>query len=192
MHSTVIDFLLTRRSVAPKEMDIKRPSDTELEKILRVATRVPDHGKLAPWKIIVFDEAAQKEFGNLVAQRYAALYPEATEAQLDMERARPARAPLMMAVLSTPTHGTIPLFEQQLSAGAVCMNMLHATHALGYGAKWLTEWIAFDTAILSALGGRADNADQIAGFIYIGAIKDPPTERERPALERIVSYWQKI
>lgn len=188
LHS-VIDFLRTRRSVAPKDMGQAMPSAEALEQILTIASRVPDHGKLAPWRIITFDKAAQAAFGEIVAQRFIALNPEATEAQIVFERARPMRAPLMLVVLSTPVMGKIPVWEQQLSAGAVCMNMLHATHALGFGAKWLTEWIAYDEVMLAALGGNLEHQDKVAGFIYIGDINVPPEERERPALEVVARKW---
>lgn len=189
MAHSVIDFLHTRRSVAPKDMGQSAPSAETLEQILTIATRVPDHGKLAPWRLITFDKAAQVAFGEVVAQRFITLNPEATEAQITFERARSMRAPLMIAVLSTPVMGKIPVWEQQLSAGAVCMNVLHATHALGFGAKWLTEWIAYDEVILAALGGNSENQDKVAGFIYIGEVKVLPEERERPALDSVVKKW---
>lgn len=185
----LLEGLLTRRSVAPKDMTEEGPDATGLERILTAAIRVPDHGKLGPWRIVTFDKPAQYAFGRIVAARFRALYPDATNAQIAFEAARPARAPLMVAVLSTPVESPkAPVWEQELSAGALCQNLLNACHALGYGARWLSEWIAFDDAILQALGGK--EGDRIAGFIYIGKAKEPPEERVRPALTDVVRAWE--
>lgn len=185
----LLEGLLTRRSVAMKDMTDEGPGAGELEQILKAAARVPDHGKLAPWKIVVFDKKAQQAFGEVVAKRYARLNPDAEQKYLDHEAARPARAPLMLAVLSTPVESQkAPEWEQVMSAGAVCTNILHACHALGYGAKWLSEWICFDSKILKALGGK--EGDRIAGFIYIGKAREKPEDRERPALKDVVTYWK--
>ncbi len=186
----MIEGLLSRRSVAMKDMTEKGPGAKELKQILTAATRVPDHGKLAPWKIVVFDKKAQKQFGKVIAKRYAKQTPDAEEKHIAHEAERAARAPLMIAVISTPVREhKVPVWEQELSAGAVCTNILHAAHALGYGAKWLSEWIMFDKKILKALGGDEEN-DRIAGFIYIGEAKEPPEDRERPDLNKVVSYWE--
>jgi nitroreductase len=178
--------LLSRRSVSVKDLAAPAPTDAELAHILRVGTRVPDHGKLCPWRLVVLGERGQAALGEVAATKFAALYPEATHAQIEAERARFARAPLCIAVLSTPKLGTKPVWEQELSAGAVCMNLLHAVHALGYGGKWLTEWVAYDADTLAALGGG--EGDKIAGFVYIGTKKAEPEDRERPRLEDVVGY----
>ncbi len=179
--------LLTRRSVAPKDMQDVGPTQDEITQILNAALRVPDHGKLGPWRIITFDKTQQVRFGEVVQARFKAITPDATEAQIAFERARPSRAPLMIAVLSTPKEGKIPQWEQELSVGAVCQNMLNACYALGYGAKWLTEWIAFDVEILRALGGS--EKDRVAGFIYIGKSSAVPEERQRPMIAEVVSAY---
>ena len=179
--------LLTRRSVAVKDMAAPAPDDKALEQILRVATRVPDHGKLAPWRIVVLRGEGACKLGALAAQQFTVQHADATPAQLAAEHARFTRAPLCLAVLSTPTLGTKPVWEQELSAGAVCMNILHAAHALGFGGKWLTEWVAYDASILAALGGAP--ADKIAGFIYLGSKQSEPEDRERPKLENVVREW---
>lgn len=180
----MLEGLLTRRSVAPKDMTQTGPTLAEQEQILTAALRVPDHGKLGPWRLITFDKAAQAAFGEVIATRFASLNPDATTAQIDFERARASRAPWLVAVLSTPKHGKIPIWEQELSAGAVCMNMVNACHALGYGAKWLSEWIAFDSEIMHALGGTPDY--KIAGFIYVGKPEAKPEERVRPTIAEVV------
>lgn len=180
--------LLTRRSVAPKDMAEHPVEPAHLELILKAATRVPDHGKLAPWRIVVFDKAAQAAFGSVVSARFEQLNPEAEDKFIAFERSRPARAPLMLAVITQTEQGKVPPWEQYLSAGAVCMNILHAAQALGYGAKWLTEWIAYDEKILDALGGRP--GERVAGFIYIGKAKETPEDRPRPDLAQVVRAWR--
>jgi nitroreductase len=178
-----IDFLLTRRSVKAANLVAPGPDDAQFEQILRAATRVPDHGKLAPWRIHVLQKDGQAKLGEVFAKRFAALHPDANEKQLAHERARPQRAPLLLVVTSNPVESVkAPLWEQELSAGAVCMNILHAAHMLGFAGNWLTEWCAFDAEIQAALGGK------IAGFIYIGTASETPEERERPRLEDVVNY----
>ena len=179
--------LLTRRSVSVKDMMKPAPSAAELELILRAATRVPDHGKLTPWRIVVLMEPGQHRLGALDADLFAAAYPEATPLQLHAERQRFARAPLCLAVLSMPKPGTKPVWEQELSAGAVCMNILHAAHMLGYGGKWLTEWVAYSPEILTALGGAPEH--KIAGFLYLGSKLSEPEDRDRPKLEDVVTEF---
>lgn len=181
--------LKTRRSVKPKAMGPRAPSAAELETILTIATRVPDHGKLAPWKIVVLQGEGRARLGEVAAQRFAALHPnDATEKHRDAERLRFSRAPLVLAVLSTPKESIkAPRWEQELSAGAVCTNILHACHALGWGAAWLSEWVGFDPVICEALGGGAD--DKIAGFIYMGEKLAEPEDRERPVLDNVVVIY---
>ena len=181
-----LNLMLTRRSTSVKDMTTPAPSDAELEQILRVATRVPDHGKLTPWRIIVLKEKGQKELGLLAEELFLRRFADATDAEKAAERNRFARAPLCLAVLSTPVQDSKPVWEQEMSAAAVCMNILHAANALGYGAKWLTEWVAYHGDILSALGGRA--SDKIAGFIYLGTKKTETDDRARPKLSDVVEW----
>ena len=183
-----LEPLLTRRSVGVKEITAPAPSDAELELILKAGTRVPDHGKLTPWRIKIFKEAGQKKLGDVFAELFIKANPDANEAQIAFERARPSRAPLLLAVISTPVKDSKPIWEQQLSAGAVCMNILHAAHMLGYGAKWITEWPAFNKEVLIALGGK--EGDAIAGFILIGTKTATPDDRERPQLDTVVEEWK--
>ncbi len=187
MDSPLLQPLLSRRSVSVKDLHAPAPSEAELEHILRVATRVPDHGKLAPWRIRILQGAGALQLGALAAQQLLQQNPDTTEAQMAAECQRFARAPLCLAVLSTPVLGTKPIWEQELSAGAVCMNILHAAHALGFGGKWLTEWVAYDATILAALGGQP--TDKIAGFVYIGSKINTPEDRERPALAEVARAW---
>lgn len=189
-----IELLLTRRSTAVKDLAEPAPTDAELEQILRVATRVPDHGKLSPWRLVLLRGEGALKLGEIAAQYFATQYPDATLAQIEAERTRFARAPLCVAVVSTPLEGTKPVWEQELSAGAVCTNILHACHALGYGAKWLTEWVAYEPVILDALlaqapalrAGMDATRARIAGFIYVGTKTVETADRERPELADVV------
>lgn len=181
--------LKTRRSVKPKELGKgPGPTDAQLNTILEIATRVPDHGKLAPWKIRVLKREGQEKLGTIASERFTKIYAETNEAQRANEAARFTRAPLVLAVLSTPKESIkAPRWEQEMSAGAVCTNILHACHAMGFGACWLTEWVAFEPTIIHALGG--DIETKIAGFIYIGEKLSTPDDRDRPKLEDVVSNY---
>jgi|TARA_B100000614_G_scaffold255243_1_gene271919 nitroreductase len=184
-----IDLLLTRRSAKALTMVEPGPSDSEIEMILRAGARVPDHGKLAPWRFILFKDDARAKFGDLLAKIYAEVETRATEEQIAFERGRLSRAPLVVAVVSRVTPGIkIPEWEQILSAGAVCQNMLIAATALGYGAQWLTEWYAFDASVNEALG-LGEN-ERVAGYLYFGSESVPKDERPRPELSDITSEWK--
>ena len=184
-----VDFLTRRRSVTVKTMLPNAPSQDELDTILRIGTRVPDHGKQAPWKIQVLQGDARAQFGrDVLAPRFAQLHPESAETTIALEAKRFERAGVVLAVISTPTeHPKIPTWEMELSAGAVCAHLLIAAQAMGFAAQWLTEWTAFDDVVLSALGGTVGN-DRVAGFIYIGEAVEPPEDRVRPLLDDVVSY----
>ena len=184
-----IDLLLTRRSAKALTMVEPGPSESDIETILRAGARVPDHGKLAPWRFILFKDDARKKFGDVLADVYAVAEPRATEEQVEFERGRLARAPLVIAVVSRVTPGIkIPEWEQLLSAGAVCQNMLVAATALGFGAQWLTEWYAFDERVNEALG-LGEN-EKIAGYLYFGSESVAKDERPRPELSDITSEWK--
>ncbi|MEJ2625711.1 MAG: nitroreductase [Pseudolabrys sp.] len=165
-------LLKTRRSVKPMELNGPAPSADEIDTLITVAARVPDHGKLKPWRFIVFEGAA----------------PDATDDQMDFERKRLTRAPLVIAVVSRAgPHVKIPEWEQQLSAGAAAMNLVTAAHAMGFAASWITEWYAYDRAVLDKLGLAAN--ERIAGFVHIGRPAKPPEDRDRPALSEIVTRF---
>jgi len=183
-----LELLKTRRSVKPIEMTGPGPAAADITTLLTVASRVPDHGKLAPWRFVVFTGEARRAAGDKIAAVFAASHPEATADQLAFERQRLERAPLVVAVVSRAApHVKIPEWEQQLSAGAACMNLVTAAHAMGYVANWLTEWPAYDRAAMTALG-LAEH-ERIAGFVYIGKAAKPPEDRERPTLDRVVTYY---
>jgi nitroreductase len=184
-----IELLKTRRSVKPMELRAPAPSATELETLLTIASRVPDHGKLAPWRFIVFEGDARLKAGEKIADIFRAANPQATAEQIAFERNRLARAPLVIAVVSRAgPHVKIPEWEQQLSSGAAAMNLVIAAHALGYAASWITEWYAYDRTVLDALG--LASSEKIAGFVHIGTAANAPSDRERPALAAVVQRYQ--
>ena len=183
----LIDLLLTRRSVKAQALHAPGPNSDELQQMLTVATRVPDHGKLAPWRIHVLHKEGQFKLAAFLAKRFSEVNLDANAKQIEFERERVCRAPLLLVVMYCPQHGRIPAWEQQLSTGAVCMNILHAAHALGYGANWLTEWPAFDDEVKAFFGGGADDA--IAGFIYLGSYDEQLEDRVRPDLSDVVTQW---
>jgi nitroreductase len=183
-----LKLLTTRRSFKPVELSGPAPSPAEIETFLTVASRVPDHGKLAPWRFIVFEGEARQKAGNAIVAAFKAKYPESKPDQIEAERGRLARAPLVIAVVSRAGHHVkIPEWEQVLSAGAAAMNLVLAAHALGYGASWITEWYAYDRRVLARLGLTA--SERIAGFVHIGRPAKPPEDRDRPKLDEIVTRY---
>ncbi|MDA9504287.1 NAD(P)H nitroreductase [Bradyrhizobium sp. CCBAU 11386] len=183
-----IELLKTRRSVKPREMTGPGPSAAELETILTIGARVPDHGKLAPWRFIIFEGDARQRAGEVIAKVFARKNPGAPAADVEIERKRLTDAPLVIGIVSfTRPHPKVPAFEQELSAGASAMNILTAATALGYGACWLTGWFAFDRDVLDGLGLKPD--EKLAGFIHIGKPTKPSEDRPRPFLSEIVTRF---
>jgi len=183
-----LQLLKTRRSFKPAELLPPGPAAAEIDTLLTIASRVPDHGKLAPWRFIVFEGAARRAAGEAIGKAFAAKYPDATPAHIEAERERLTRAPLVIAVVSRAApHAKIPEWEQVLSSGAAAMNLVHAACALGYGASWITEWYAYDRAVLDALGLLPH--ERIAGFVHIGRPPGVPEDRPRPPLNEIVTRF---
>jgi nitroreductase len=163
------------------------PSASELETILSIGARVPDHGKLAPWRFIVFGGEARARAGDIIAEVYAAKNPAAAPGSIATEKRRLMDAPLVIAVVSTiKPHPKVPPWEQELSAGASCMNILTAATALGFGANWLTGWFAFDRDVLERFGLQAN--EKLAGFIHIGTAA-AAEDRPRPDPKDIVTRF---
>lgn len=188
---STLSFLQTRRSVKAADMPAGKPDADTLQAILQAGLRVPDHGKLVPWKIIIFEGAARREFGETVLRPAFAKNQrsDAPESTLALEAARFERAGIVLAVLSTPVvPHKIPLWEQHLSAGAVCQNILIAAQSEGFATQWLTEWTAFDPDVKAALGCQSDD-DQVAGLIYIGGKLTNTQDRPRPDFDAVVSHW---
>lgn len=185
----IIDFLKTRRSVKPREMTGSGPSSAELETILTIGARVPDHGKLAPWRFIIFEGDARAAAGEIFAKACEKEEREPpSHVRLDMERNRFLRSPMVIAVISSvkPRPGA-PEWEQVLSVGALCFNMCLAANALGFGTSWISEWIAYSPTVREAFG-LAEN-EKIAGFIYVGTPMEKPDERERPKIDLLITHW---
>jgi nitroreductase len=184
-----LDLLKSRRSVKPLELTGPGPTADQLATILTIASRVPDHGKLVPWRFIVFEGEARRAAGEKIAEVFGAANPEATADQIAFERNRLARAPIVVAVVSRAgPHVKIPEWEQVLSAGASAMSLVLAAHALGYAANWITEWYAYDRRVLDALGIAAN--ERIAGFVHIGTPVQKPEDRPRPPLDVTVTRYQ--
>jgi nitroreductase len=183
------DHLLTRRSVGIAFLAEPGPSADELETLLTIATRVPDHGKITPWRLVVLQGDARAEAGEKLAAIALKNNPQLDTASLDIERGRFLPAPLTIAVISSPqAHPKVPKLEQLLSAGNVAFNLLHGAAALGYGASWVTRWYAFDQEAAQMLGARP--GEQIVGFVHIGTAKTAMDDRPRPALGDVVTYWE--
>ena len=188
-NEAVTEFLKTRRSNLAKVMGGPGPSEAELSKLLKIAARVPDHRKLAPWRFVVFTGQARADFGQYIGAAFMKNNPEASQDRAIFEGARFLRAPAVVGVISSPVEckRATPIWEQQLSSGIVCYNLMIAAQAAGYGAQWLTEWYAYETDIHAVLGMGA--GDQVAGFVYIGTALEPSKERARPDMTEKISYW---
>jgi len=183
-----LDLLASRRSAPAATLAEPGPNGQELDSLLKVASRVPDHGKLVPWRYIIFEGEARDKAGEIIAGVYAKLHPEAEPAKLAMERKRLSLAPLVIAVVSRAApHEKIPEWEQVMTAGAVCMNLTIAANAMGFATVWLSEWYAYNADVLTQLGLAA--SEKIAGFIHIGREPGPREDRVRPVMETIVTRF---
>lgn len=184
-----IDFLKQRRSVTAKKMVPGKVEKKHLQQILETGLRVPDHGALTPWRIVVITGAKRKMIDEeVISPEFNKLNPTASSENQLIEKTRLQRADVVIAVISTPKeHKKVTNWEMQLSAGAVCTTLLYAAQSLGYAAQWLTEWYSYNEKMVKMLGG-VPGKDQIAGFIYIGEKITLPIERTRPKMETIISY----
>ncbi|MBW9077183.1 nitroreductase [Agrobacterium pusense] len=183
----LLDYLRVRRSTPALQLAEPGPSKTEIEDILRLAVRVPDHGKLAPWRFVVFRGEERVRLGETALRIALEKNPDLDLQQQEAERTRFTRAPVVIAVISTAKpHFKIPEWEQIMSAGAVCLNLIFAANASGFAANWLTEWLAFDPAFLAEID--VDAAEKVAGFIHVGSTTFPPVERPRPELADVVTW----
>ena len=179
-NNEIIRFLSSRRSTIVKKMGQAPIPKSDLDTILTCGFRVPDHGVLGPWEVVVIDKPAAARLGrDILVPEFKAAHPDATPEMLAFEEARLTRGSVVLAVIAKPVeHAKIPAWEMHLSAGAVCLNLVQASIALGYAAQWVTEWTAYNQPLLEALGGVAET-DKIAGFIYVGERLEAPTERRR-------------
>ena len=175
-----------RRSSPSRTLRGPGPNASEVQQLLNSALRVPDHGKLVPWRFLSIQGDARLALGKLLAQRALELDPNAPNAVIEKDRARFSFAPLIITVIArlTPNH-KVPVQEQILSGGAVCFALLQAAQALGFGAQWLTSWAAYDAVITAKLGVKEN--ERILGFIHIGNVSEAAPERVRPKVEDLLS-----
>ena len=179
----VLRFLALRRSTSAVTLAAPAPTAAELDILLRLATRVPDHGKLAPWRFVILQGEGKAAF----AARLEALAQSRGDQTAAAKLAKLKLPPLCVAVISSPKDATIPQWEQVLSAGAVCTTLLYGALAMGYGGNWITDWYAYDPEANAILGLQA--SEKVAGFILMGTPREPPLERERPALAPLITRW---
>lgn len=189
MNQALVTYLSTRRTVPAPQLLEPGPDRATLDAMLTIAARVPDHGKLAPWRFVVFERAARLAAAPALAE-LAAVPDDEVEVRKRASRVEVfGVAPIVVGVLSSPIdHPKIPLWEQQLSAAAVCFNLVHAAFAYGFAGQWLTDWFVYDEAASRYLG--ADEGERFAGFVHIGTPNLPPVERDRPNVAALTTVWE--
>ena len=186
--SSALALLRTRRSAKPRSLGEPGPDEDHLRAIIEIAGRTPDHGKLTPWRFIRIRKEQRDAFAALLESAYRADNPEPGRLEIEAVHRFARQAPMLVVAVFSPVESSkIPVWEQQLSCGAACMNLLHAAHALGFSAGLVTGWAAYSEAVLRGLGGSEQ--ERIAGFIFIGTPTEEPEERIRPAPEEILSDW---
>lgn len=185
VNDEAMNFLLSRRSLSPKMLSTPVPSREDLEPILTAALRVPDHGGIQPWRLLVLENKAMTRLSE-------ALPKYGVEAGIDPQKVEKttqafAGSPLAIAAILSPQEGRIPLWEQSLSAGALCLGLVNAALASGWGAGWVTGWASENRGFLEGELGLA-KTESLAGFVHIGTPKQPPTERPRPDIVGKVTW----
>ena len=185
--SSPLALLSTRRSGKPRDLVAPGPDESQIAQMLEIAARTPDHGKLAPWRFVVVPADRRDALSEIITTAYLAERPQAARLEIEALDQFAHQAPTLVVVLSSPkVESHIPLWEQELSAGAACMNLLHAAHALGFAGGWLTGWAAYADVVRDAFGAAPE---KIAGFLFIGTVSKPLEERPRPESDKIVRYW---
>lgn len=185
--SSILALLETRRSGRPRDLVAPGPDAAQLRRILAIATRTPDHGKLHPWRFVEVGADARADFAALLDRAYRAANPAPGRLEIEANERFAHQAPTLIVALSSPTEGhKIPLWEQELSCGAACMNLELAAHALGFAAGWVTGWAAYSPIVRDAFGAAPE---RIAGFLFIGTPGMDLEERIRPAYDEVVSLW---
>ncbi|MCC2977472.1 nitroreductase [Sphingomonas sp. PL-96] len=186
--TTPLSLLATRRSGKPREMVAPGPDDAQIDAMLALAARTPDHGKLAPWRFVVVPQGRRAAFNGMLVDAYRAEKPDAARLELEAMATFGAPAPALVVVLSAPrSESHIPLWEQQMSVGAATMNLLHAAHAMGFVASWITGWPSMSPTVRDAFGA---DPERVVGFVFIGTPGKPLEERPRPDLSAVVTRWQ--
>lgn len=171
----LLSRLAVRRSAPAQSLALPGPSDAEIEQMLLLGARTPDHGKLFPWRFVILGPQSRAR----IAEQLAVLAEARDKPAKDQAvLAKLTAAPVTILVISAPVPNAKPVWEQQLSAGAVCMNLEHAANALGYSASWITDWYAYDPAAVALFGIK--DGETIAGFIHLGTLTEAPLERPRP------------
>ncbi|HEX8213854.1 MAG TPA: nitroreductase [Allosphingosinicella sp.] len=185
--SSALSLLQSRRSGRPRDLVEPGPDEAQLREIVRIAVRTPDHGKLAPWRFVRVERERRGALAELLHRAYRIGNPEPTRLEIEAVDRLAFQAPTLVIALSSPIEGTkIPLWEQELSCGAACMNLLSAAHAMGFAAGWITGWAAYSEEVRRAF---ARDNERIAGFFYIGTPAHPLEDRPRPSLDHVLSDW---
>jgi len=185
--SSPLSLLATRRSGKPRDLIAPGPDADQLNAMIAIAARTPDHGKLAPWRFVIVPADQRDRLAEVITTAYRAERPEAARLEIESLEQFAHQAPALVVVLSSPrAESHIPLWEQELSAGAACMNLLHAAHAMGFAAGWLTGWSAYNESVRDAFGAAPE---RIVGFVFIGSPAKQLEERPRPDLSKIISVW---
>ncbi|MBO6716543.1 MAG: nitroreductase [Rhizobiaceae bacterium] len=188
MNSTVIDFLLARKSVPIPDLKEPAPNEDEIATMIRIASRVPDHGRLAPWRFVLYRGEARRQIGEMLAKRAVEREGELPEARIEQEKTRFSRAPLVIGVIHCPRENPkIPQWEMLLSGAAAAMNLVLAANALGYGTNWITNWYSDDAEGRRILGLAPD--ERVVGFVHIGSHDGDAFERPRPDPAGLVSEY---
>ena len=185
--STPLSLLATRRSAKPRDMRGPGPTEGQLERLLTVASRVPDHGKLTPWRFVVVDSDKRVAFSAMLEAAYRSEVPEPNPSELEKLRSFGGDAPCLVVVLSRPAEfNAIPVFEQELSAGGAATMLCAAASAMGFVAGWITGWASRSPAVVASLG---QPSDRIVGFVFIGTTPPLNEDRPRPDLATVVRHW---
>ena len=188
LNTALRDYLSSRRTVTAPFLAEPGPAEDQLAELLTIACRVPDHGKLAPWRFVIFADEAREKVGQRLYDIAKRKWPERTEEQLAVERNQFLPAPLTVGVISTAApHVKIPEFEQLLAAGNVAFNLCHAANALGFGAHWVTRWFAYDDEAATMLGAR--EGERFVAFVHIGTPQTRLEDRDRPDPQTLTTYW---
>ena len=183
-----LDLLLSRRSGSAKAMKGPGPSETQIRTLIAAASRVPDHGKLMPWRFLILKGDARASLGDVLVTALMSTDPDATGERIAIEQRRFLRAPVIVIAISRVREAIpIPEWEQILSAGAACQTLCIAAHAMGFVANWITEWPAYHPVVRDALGLHA--GERVAGFIYLGHPVEPLVDRPRPQYEDVAAEW---
>ena len=184
-----LEVLNQRRSMPSRQLGEPGPDAAELTQLLAAAIRVPDHGKLVPWRLLTIHGDARARLGTALAEIHIRKEPDASQSVIDKDRDRFNFAPLIVAVIARieENHPKIPGQEQLLSAGCVAYNLLLGAQALGFSAQWLTGWGAYDREVAALLGLGAD--ERVIAFVHIGTAREAAPERTRPNLDSVVSEW---